>query len=262
MKKNFLFVLAASALIASCNTAPKTASMEGVYKMDKSNLNDVTTENVLLNNDSIVQYKIYTPSNYFYIALGKDSAVSFGLGSYTMKEGNVEESNIFNTITLDTTSSAVLNVTKTDKGYTQDIPELKMYGKTYKLSETYSNVAASGTSALDGVWHQVKNLSINGTDTVDATYNEYKIFHAGHFMWAARALSDTAANKFKNFVGYGSFTAANEALTENLEFSSMIGIAGKYNIIVTFNGADEFTQKTADSTAKVVGFKTYKRISK
>ena len=42
----------------------------------------------------------------------------------------------------------------------------------------------------------------------------------------------------------------------------MKDITGKYNIVVTFNGNDEYTQKTADTSNKVVGFKTYKRINK
>jgi hypothetical protein len=262
MKKNLLFVLAATALMASCNTAPKTESMDGVYKMDKSVLNDGTTDNEQVMNDSIAQYKIYTPTHYFFIATGKDSAVAFGVGNYTMADGKVSETNIFNTNTLDTAGSVGLEITKSEKGYTQLIPSMTVGGKTFKLTEDYTTVPATGTSALDGVWHQVKNLVINGNDTVDGTYNEYKIFHAGHFMWAARAINDSAAMKYKNFIGSGTFTLANEALTENLEFTSMSGIKGKYNIIVNFNGTDEFTQKTADTAAKVVGFKTYKRISK
>jgi hypothetical protein len=262
MKKNILCVLAATALLASCNQAPKTASMEGIYKMEKSVLNDGTKDTEQVMNDSIAQYKIYTPSNYFFIALGKDSAVAFGVGSYTMKDNKLDEVNIFNTNTLDTAGTVPLEITKSEKGYTQLIPSMTVAGKTFKLSEDYSSVAGTGTSTLDGVWHQVKNLQVTGKDTVDATYNEYKVYHAGHFMWAARAISDSAKNTYKNFVGHGTFTLANEALTENLDFSSMKDITGKYNIVVTFNGNDEYTQKTADTSNKVVGFKTYKRINK
>jgi hypothetical protein len=63
-------------------------------------------------------------------------------------------------------------------------------------------------------------------------------------------------------VGHGTFTLNNDALTENLDLSNMPNITGKYDIKVKFNGADEYTQETADTVAKTVGFKTYKRIKK
>jgi hypothetical protein len=75
-------------------------------------------------------------------------------------------------------------------------------------------------------------------------------------------MSDTAAKKMTNLVGHGTFTLNNDALTEQLDFSSLKGAVGKYDIKVKFNGADEYTQETADTTNKTVGFKTYKRIKK
>jgi hypothetical protein len=51
-------------------------------------------------------------------------------------------------------------------------------------------------------------------------------------------------------------------LTEDLTFSSNRKWVGKYNIPVTFNGPDEFTQTISDTVNKVTSIKTYKRISK
>lgn len=264
MKFKILFVLAFAAIILSCNRTSKVDSMEGVYKIEKQVINDGKQDYAYLSSDGHTQYKIYTPEAYFYIVVGKDSSVGFGTGTYTQIDGKIEEQNIFNSGSLDTANTALLEIrNKTDQGYTQYIDALDVRGAKYKVTEDYTSLGAKGNSALDGVWHQIKNIQITGTDTVDATYNEYKVFHGGHFMWAARGLSDSTKNTYKNYVGYGSFTLKDNALTENLEMSSMSGITGKYDINISFNGNDEYTQKTSDTTkAKVVGIKTYKRIHK
>ncbi len=264
MKLKMLTGLLVTATILSCSQSPKVDSMAGVYKMEKQLMNDGVKDYTFLASEGNTQFKIYTPESYFYIAVGKDSSVSFGTGSYTLTDGKVEEQNVFNSGSLDTANTALLEISnKTDKGYTQYIDALEVRGTKYKLTEDYSSLEAKGTSPLDGVWHQIKNLEITGTDTVDATYNEYKVFHAGHFMWAARGLVDSVKNTYKNYVGHGTFSLVDNALTENLDMSSMAGITGRYDISITFNGTDEYTQKTSDTTkSKVVGFKTYKRISK
>jgi len=263
MKLKMLTGLLVTATILSCSQSPKVDSMAGVYKMEKQLMNDGVKDYTFLASEGNTQFKIYTPESYFYIAIGKDSSVSFGTGSYTLNEGKIEENNVYNSGSLDSANTAILEISnKNEKGYSQYIDALEVRGTKYKLTEDYSSLEAKGTSPLDGVWHQIKNIEIKGTDSTDRTYNEYKVFHGGHFMWAARVLQDTANNGFSNVIGHGSFTLADNALTENLEMSSMKGITGKYNIILSFNGTDEFTQKSADSTSKVVGYKTYKKISK
>jgi len=64
------------------------------------------------------------------------------------------------------------------------------------------------------------------------------------------------------FRSKGSFTLSNGALTEDLTFCSNKIWVGKYNIPVTFNGPDEFTQTISDTVNKVTSIKTYKRVSK
>jgi hypothetical protein len=262
MKKTFFLGFALTALIASCTQSSKNQSIVGVYNMDKSVVKGDTSETVYLASEGNTQFKLYTPGEYFFIALSKDSAAGFGLGTYTFTDGKIEETNIYNTNTLDTVQDVSLEITKTENGYSQTISEMMVGGQKYNLKEDYTTIASSGTSALDGVWKQVKNLDIKGKDTVDMTYNEYKVFHAGHFMWGAKYLSDTTNNVFTTLVGHGTFSLNNDALTEDLTFSSRKDILGKYNIIVKFNGTDEYTQQTADSAANVIGFKTYKRIAK
>ena len=95
-----------------------------------------------------------------------------------------------------------------------------MNGKKWSLKETYTAIAATGTSALDGVWHQIKSINVTGQDSVVNTYNEYKVYHAGHFMWAARALENATSTNYAKEVGQGTFTLNNNDLTENLTFCS------------------------------------------
>lgn len=262
MKKLLFLGLSVAAITIGCNNETKTTSQAGVYKLDKAAMTDGKTETVNLASDGNVQYKIYTPEAYFYIGMGKDSSAGFGVGSYTQTGNTITESNIYNTASMDTAWDVKLEITGSEKGYSQLIPEMKVNGSNYKLTEDYTKVTATGTSPLDGVWKQTKFVLVTGKDSADKTYNEYKVYSAGHFMWGTRYLSDSATKKFTNLVGHGTFTLNNDALTEQLDFASMKGLTGKYDIKVKFNGADEYTQETADTATKSVGFKTYKRVKK
>jgi hypothetical protein len=262
LKKNVFAALAISLGIGlvSCSSDTKTESQEGVYSMDKASMTDGKTETTSSSSDGGFQYKIFTPSHYFYIAIAKDSSGGFGLGTYTKNGKNLEENNIYNTIGLDTASVAKLEISSTEKGYIQLIPELVIRGVKYKLNEEYTKVQSTGTSDLDGVWKQTKNLVVTAKDTADKTYHEYKVYQAGHFMWATRFLADSTKKEFKNAVGHGTFKLEKAALTEQLEHSNMSGVLGKYDIKIVFNGKDEYTQETADAVNKSVGFKTYTRV--
>ena len=72
MKKNLCIALALSLGIglANCSSDAKTASQEGVYSMVKASMTDGKTETTSSSSDGSFQYKIFTPSNYFYIASG------------------------------------------------------------------------------------------------------------------------------------------------------------------------------------------------
>ena len=262
MKKIIYVGLALATIAIGCKQETKTTSVVGVHKLDKQVITDGKTETAKTAADGSVQYKIYTPEGYFYIGVGKDSSVGFGTGSYIQTGNTITESNIYNSGSLDTAWEAKVEITAAEKGYTQSIPELKVGGVSYKITEDYTTVASTGTSALDGIWHQTKTILISGKDTTDQTYNEYKVYSAGHFMWATKYMADTVTKKMTNMVGHGTFSLDKEALTEQLDFSSRQGITGKYDIKLKFNGADEYTQETADTVAKTVNFKTYKRIKK
>lgn len=261
MKKIILLGFVASALVIGCNQASKSDSQVGVYKMDKQVAKGDTAETTSLASEGNTQYKIYTAGEYFYIGIGKDSSAGFGVGSYTSNNGKIVETNIYNSGDRDSAESFNLEITKSDNGYSQVLNEITVGGKKYKLTEDYTTVATSASaSALDGVWKQSKNLNVTGTDTADATYNEYKVYQNGHFMWAAHNKADSSA-KYITYVGHGTFTLDKDALTEDLDLCNINGALRKYNIVVTFNGSDEFIQKTSD-TSKVVNFKTYKRVKK
>jgi hypothetical protein len=263
MKKTTIVGFAMAALLASCTQPEAPVSQAGAYSLDKVIWNDGTKDNESSAADGNTQFKIYTADSYFYIAQGKDSSVAFGVGSYTQKDANnIEELNLFSTTTLDTVGTAKLAITRNEKGYKQVISEIMLRGAKWSGTEEYTKLEGSGTSDLDGVWHQTKSINVTGQDSVVNTYNEYKVYHAGHFMWAARAVADTTSNTFANTVGKGSFTLSNGALTEDLTFCSNKIWVGKYNIPVTFNGPDEFTQTISDTVNKVTSIKTYKRVSK
>jgi hypothetical protein len=263
MKKTTIVGFAMLAIMAGCNQTEAPASQAGAYSLDKVIWNDGTKDNESSAADGNTQFKIYTADSYFYIGEGKDSSVSFGVGSYTQTDANnIEELNIFNITGLDTAGTAKLAITKTDKGYKQVIAELMVGGAKWSGTEEYTKLEGAGTTDLDGLWHQTKSINVTGQDSVVNTYNEYKVFHAGHFIWAARAISDSANNTYSNAIGKGSFTLSNGALTEDLTFCNNRAWVGKYNIPVTFNGPDEFTQTISDTVNKMTSIKTYKRVSK
>jgi hypothetical protein len=263
MKKTTIVGFAMTAIMASCSQPEAPTSHAGVYSMDKFTWNYDGKDNEASAADGYTQFKIYTAESYFYIGENKDSVVSFGVGSYTQKDANnIEEVNIFNTTTLDTANTVKLAITKNEKGYNQKIDAIIINGSKWSSSEDYIKLEGAGASDLDGVWHQTKSINVTGQDSVVNTYNEYKVYHAGHFMWAARAVADTTTNAMANHIGKGSFTLTNGIMTEDLTFSSNRTWIGKYNIPVTFNGPDEFTQTISDTVNKVTSIKTYKRVSK
>ena len=262
MKKIIYVGLALATIAIGCKQETKSTSLVGVHKLDKQVVTDGKTETVRTTANGDVQYKIYTPEGYFYIGIAKDSSGGFGTGTYKQEGNTITESNTYNSGSLDTAWNVKLEITAAEKGYTQVIPDFMSGGAKYKITENYTTVSTTGTSALDGIWQQTKSMDVkDGKDTVVGTYNEYKVYNAGHFMWATK-YNDTAAKKMVNMVGHGTFTLNNDALTEQLDMSSRAGITGKYAIKLKFNGADEYTQETADTVKKTVNFKTYKRIKK
>ena len=263
MKKLIYVGLALATFAIGCKQAAKETAVVGVHKMDKQSFTDGKTETVFSAADGLVQYKIYTPEGYFYIKETKDSSVSFGTGSYVQAGNTITETNIYNSGSFDTAWSAKVEVEAAEKGYNQTVPELTVNGTKYKLVENYTTVATTAAaSPLDGIWKQTKTLVVSGKDTTDRTYNEYKVYSAGHFMWATRYMNDTTAKTMTNLVGHGTFTLNNDALTEQLDFSSRKDILGTYNIKIKFNGDDEYTQETVDAKAQTTDLKTYKRLKK
>jgi hypothetical protein len=261
MKKIMFFGFAFAAILTACNQPAKKVSQEGVYKLEKQVITDGKTDLVKSSANGDVQYKVFTSEGYFYIGIGKDSSVGFGTGSYKQEGNTITETNIYNSGSLDTAWDAKLEITNNEKGFTQVIPSLMSNGVSYKDTEDYTKIEATGTSALDGIWQQTKSIDVKGMDTVVSTYKEHKVYSAGHFMWATKA-TDMVTKKTTNYVGHGTFTLNNDALTEQLDLSNVNGALRKYDIKLKFNGADEYTQETADTVNKSVNFKTYKRILK
>jgi hypothetical protein len=258
MKKLLLSLSAVVVLATACQQPKAPESQAGVYKMESSNVKGGNTDSTYANPH---QLKIYNASHYFYVAMSDDSTVSFGLGSYKQEGANITETNIYNTGSLDTAADFKLTVVKTDKGYTQNIPEIVVNGSKYALTETYAAVAATGTSDLDGVWKQTANYTMKGKDSSSTPGVQFKIYHAGHFIFAHRYPTDATNTVFKKGFGSGTFTYANGVAEETNDFSNYPSVIGvKYTLKIVFNGKDEFTQTITDEKTGNYTVETYKRL--
>ena len=261
--KKMLYALTAIVLLTTACSAPKTEETQaGVYKMEKSVMNDGTKDTV---DNSPNQVKIFTATHYVFAKLNGDSTVSFGVGSYKKEGNNITETNLYGGNGSDSAANFTLNLTKTETGYVQDIPALVMNGLTYKLNETYSKVAAGAASELDGLWKLSARMSIAGTDTTDvlAKYSsvQYKVFQDGHFIWVNRSATDSTKTAFQNSYGYGTFTFADGVSTEVPSTSSYASIVGMtIKVKITLTGKNEYTQEIVDEVAKTTSIEKYTRL--
>lgn len=258
MKKRLLSLSAIIFLATACQQPKTPESQAGVYKMESSNLKGGTSDTTYSNPH---QLKIYNATHYFYVAMTDDSAVSFGLGSYKQDGANITETNVYNTGSLDTAADFKLTITKTEKGYSQNIPEIVVSGTKYSLTENYATVAASGTSDLDGIWKETSNYTVKGKDTSSTLGVQFKMYHAGHFVFAHRYPTDATNTTFKKGFGSGTFTYANGVAEEVNDFSNYPSVIGvKYILKIVFNGKDEFTQTITDEKTGNYTVETYKRL--
>ncbi|HTD98006.1 MAG TPA: hypothetical protein VK668_01915 [Mucilaginibacter sp.] len=258
MKRILIYAVVLSCIIWGCKQSKKV-SQEGVYKLEKQTVSggkkDTTYQRT--------QVKIYTPQYFVYAGIAPDSSVGFGVGSYKLDTGNkIIESNIYSSGSLDSARFFNVVVTKTDKGYTQVIPDLAVVkGVKYKLTEEYTKLPSADTSVLDGVWRLDKTFWVKGKDTTRQNQIQYKAFWGGHFMFIHRYPLDQAATKFKNGFGYGDFSLKNDTLSEEDEMSShAMLLHRKFAIKITFNGRDEYSQVINDSKTNEQTTEIYKRL--
>ncbi|WP_183567211.1 hypothetical protein [Mucilaginibacter sp. SP1R1] len=258
MKKNIIVAVLLIVIIAGCKS-PKTETptQAGTYKLDKQMVSGGGKDTVYARK----QMKIYTGSYFMYAAMAPDSSVGFGVGTYKMDSVNkIVEHNIYSSRLLDSSVNFNLAISRTNDGYTQVIPGIvKVHNVSYKMIENYTKVAATDTSALDGLWKMDAAYSVTGKDTVKQTPTQFKIFESGHFMFIHRYPVNKEGNKFKNGFGYGVFSLKNDTLREEDQLSNHAQLQNrKFVIKITFNGNDEYSQVIKDSTGRSI--EVYKRL--
>lgn len=258
MKRFLIYTALLSCIIWGCKKTKKI-SYEGVYKLDKQMVSGGGKDTVYAR----AQIKIYTDDHYIYAGIAPDSSVGFGLGTYSIDTGNmIVEHNVYSSRSLDSAQIFTLVMSKTDNGYTQVIPDVAtVNGVKYKMTETYTQIPAEGTSALDGIWYLDKTFWVKGKDTTTQNETQYKAFWGGHFMFIHRYPLDQTATRYKNGFGYGEFSLQNDTLSEEDEMSShAVLLNRKFAIKITFNGHDEYSQIINDAKNNEQTTEIYKRL--
>lgn len=256
-------VLAMIVLAAiGCNTAPdkEALNMAGVYSMVSQSVKGGTYDTTIT---SMKQLKIFTADFMMYANVQPaDSVSGFGVGTYSISMDTITENVFFSasdSSSSDAAASFPLVITKTEKGYTQVIPE--MGTEKYKLTEVYTTVGTAATSPMDGLWKGVKMYEIKGTDTVTNEINQYKMYSAGHFMFGHTWADST--KKLHTGMGYGTFTMdGTTKIKEHIDASTYSQIRGlDVDLAIEMTGTDEYKQTiTAKDGTKSVEF--YKRVKK
>ena len=257
MKRTIIYAALLIFVIFGCKHAETPIAQTGVYKLEKQMVSYGKKDTVYAR----VQVKVYTPDHFMYASLAPDSSVGFGVGSYTLDSANkITEHNIYSSRVLDTPRSFNLQVSRTDSGYTQVIPDMAtVNGIKYKMTEIYSKVKSTDTSALDGLWKMSETYLVTGKDTVKQNTTQFKVFQAGHFMFVHRYPVDKAATQFKNGFGYGAFTLKNDTLSEEDEISNHTVLLNKtFAIKITFKGKDEYSQVITGLSGQSI--EVYKRL--
>ena len=253
-----IFLLAA----LSCNNAPdkEALNMPGAYSMVSQSIKGGTTDTTVT---SLKQLKMFTADFMMYANVEPaDSVSGFGVGLYSVNMDTITENIIFNASDSSSSDSAAsfhLTITKTDKGYTQVIPEIGT--EKYKLTEVYETVGTAVTTPIDGLWKAVKGYDIKGTDTVKNEPTQYKMYHAGHFMFGHTWADST--KKLHTGIGFGTFVMeGNTKIKEHVEASTYAQIRGQnVDLEIEMTGTDEYKQTiTGADGSKSVEF--YQRVKK
>ena len=259
MKQVLLIILLAA---IGCNHAPdkEAMNMTGAYSMVSQSIKGGTTDTTIT---SLKQLKIFTPDFMMYANVEPaDSVSGFGVGTYSITMDTITENVFFNASDSSSSDSAAsyhLIITKTDKGYTQVIPEIGT--DKYRLTEVYTTVGTAVTTPMDGLWKAYKMYDIKGTDTTKNESNQYKMYHAGHFMFGHTWADST--KKLHTGMGFGTFVMEGTTkIKEHIEASTYAVIRGQnVDLEIEMTGTDEYKQTiTGTDGTKSVEF--YKRVKK
>jgi hypothetical protein len=260
--KQVLAILFLAAI--GCNNAPEkeALAMSGAYSMLSQS---VKGEKVDTSYTSLKQLKIYTDDQMMYANVNPaDSVSSFGVGSYSSSMDTITETVLYNasdSSSSDSAQSYHLTIQKTEKGYSQVIPEIGMGAQKIKLTEEYETVGTKTTSPLDGLWKMTKGYNVKGTDTSKSDGIQYKIYNAGHFMFGNTWTDST--KKLHTGIGFGTFTMdGTTKVKESVTASTYYQIRGQsFDIEIEMTGTDEFKQTlTSKDGSKIIEY--YQRVKK
>jgi hypothetical protein len=258
MKRILFYAALAGCIIPGCKPAKKT-SQAGVYKLEKQMVSGGGKDSVYARS----QVKIYTDDHFIYAGMAPDSSVGFGVGYYNLDTGNrIAEKNIYSSRALDSIQEFTLKVSRTNKGYTQVIPNLaSLNGVKYSETEVYSDIPSNGTSVLDGLWKLDSSYTVKGKDTTKQPEVQYKAFQGGHFMFVHRYPLDPVGSKYKNGFGYGEFTLKNDTLSETEQMTSHPALMNhQFAIKITFRGDDVYRQVITDNKTHERSVEIYGRL--
>jgi hypothetical protein len=207
---------------------------------------------------------MYTDKFFMYTQVNPNDSVSaFGVGTYEAgKNDSLTENVIYSASDTSFHTEPIsyhLSIKLTPDGYNQVIKDIVFDGQKSRLSEEYNRVGTKATSALDGVWKEIKAYSVNRTDTVIYNRTQYKAYYSGYFMFG-HSVKDSSG-KTRTGMGFGTFELeGNNKLKETDLNSTYSIIAGQsFTIDISMDGADKYHQ-TITNPDKSKSIEFYERL--
>jgi hypothetical protein len=236
--------------LIGCKSSEKKAdvnvNMPGAYKMLSQSAKGEKTDTTY---GSPNQMKIYTEDFMIYASVNpKDSASSFGIGSYSINKDTVTENVIFtasDSTSNDTARNFTLIIEKTAKGYKQVITGIQFATEKVKLTEDYESTGTGAKTSLDGAWKMTSRHQIKGKDTTKGNAEQYKTYYAGNVIWGH--VWKDSLNKKHTGVGFGKFEMNGNKVKETMTSSTYSSVTGQsFDIDIVLSGSDSFTQTMID----------------
>lgn len=227
----------------SVNTTTGNLKMKGAYTMLRQVANDGSGDSLM----NAEQFKIYTDKYMIYVhPKPNDTLAEYGIGTYDIKNGKVIEYVFYTSEAGAQKDTFELNIFKIGDGYKQTIVFPAAEGRAWTLVEDYMSVGKNITSPLDGAWQQTKvtHTAPNGTRHVVDKPTQFKVYEAGHFIWANTSM-DSATSNPESYYGYGSFQmeGANKIVEINASSTFRTDLIGiPVPIKLEFMGKDAYRQ--------------------
>ncbi len=245
-------------------TSPKQNAMDGAYKMLSQSFKGAAIDTTFTQHK---QVKIYAGDYMMYVRINPTDAVAaFGIGTYSTDSGKLTENIMYSatdTTANTNTFSGTVNITKTDKGYTQVIPEIMSDKGKIRLTEEYESTGTSSASLLDGAWKQVSAYTFSGKDTVQWNDVQYKTYYAGNFVYGDYTEQAMGRENKKHTVAtYGTFELTGDSLLkETITASNISALNGQtFDLAIKMNGNDSYTQTVTGNNQKEIA--VYQRMKK